>query len=215
MGGVKGARGRATTEDVVAAAVGIADREGVEALTIRAVAAACGLSPMGIYRHVRDKDELLDRVVEVVAARIGELEAAGTWQDKLMALLRDCRRVLLDHPGVASMCVSRPTPVAGVARFYDRLLEALSEGGLDGAEAVYAFDTLLMFLFGSVLWQIPRADTERERLIQIAAAHPEQAPRLVEAAGQLGRRNPEQYFEHGLSTIIAGLDAKLGEAGRH
>ena len=214
MGAVKGARGRAATEDVVAAAVGIADREGLEALTIRAVAAACGLSPMGIYRHVRDKDELLDRVVEAVAARIGELEASGTWRDKLKALLRDCRRVLLDHPGVASLCVSRPTPVAGVAQFYDRVLEALSEGGFDGVEAVYAFDTLLMFVFGSVLWQIPRADAERERLIRIAVTYPAQTPRLVEAAALLGRRDPEQYFEHGLSTIIAGLDAELDRTRR-
>lgn len=202
-----------STEDVVAAAVGIADAEGVEALTIRSVAAACGLSPMGLYRHVRDKDDLLDRVVEAVAVGIGDVEATGLWRDKLVVLFGECRRVLLDHPGVAALCVSRPTPVAGVARFYDRVLDALSEGGFDGAGAVYAFDTLLMFLFGSVLWQIPRSDIERERLIRVAVAHPERTPRLVQNAEELGQRDPEQYFEHGLQTIIAGLDARLN-AGR-
>lgn len=64
-----------------------------------------------------------------------ELEATGTWRDKLMALHRDCRRVLLDHPRVASLCVSRPTPVAGVARFYDRSSTRCPRGGFNGAEA--------------------------------------------------------------------------------
>lgn len=203
-----------STDEVVAAAVRIADVEGVEALTIRSVAAACGLSPMGLYRHVRDKDDLLDRVVEAVAAGIGNVEATGAWRKKLVVLFGQCRRVLLDHPGVASLCVSRPTPVAGVARFYDRVLDALSEAGFDGPGAVYAFDTLLMFLFGSLLWQIPRSDIERERLIRVAVAHPERTPRLLQNAEALGQRDPEQYFEHGLQTIIAGLDARLSEGRR-
>ena len=214
MSSVKGQRGRVSTEDVVAAAVEIADREGVDALTIRAVAAACGLSPMGIYRHVRDKDELLDRVVDAVAMAIGDVDATGTWRDKLIALFRDCRRVLLDHPGVASLSVSRPTPVAGVARFYDRVLEALGEGGFDGIEAVKALDTLLMFVFGSVLWQIPRAETERERLIRVVVADPDRTSHLIQQAGELARRDPEEYFEHGLETILMGLEARWPKDGR-
>ncbi|MCA1703130.1 MAG: TetR/AcrR family transcriptional regulator [Actinobacteria bacterium] len=213
MSVVKGTRGRAATEDVVAAAVGIADRDGVEAVTIRAVAAACGLSPMGIYRHVRDKDELLDRVVEAVAAEIADVEAVGPWHDKVVGLFRGCRRVLLDHPGVASLCVSRPTPVAGVAAFYDRVLAALREGAFKGPDAVRAFDTLLMFLFGSVLWRIPRRETEREWLIRVAVAHPDQTPDLIEQAVELARREPEEYFEHGLETILGGLEARRRKGG--
>lgn len=79
---------------------------------------------------------------------------------------------------------------------------------------MYAFDTLLMFLFGSVLWQIPRSDIERERLIRVAVAHPERTPRLVQNAGELGQRDPEQYFEHGIQTIIAGMEARLHEGRR-
>ena len=219
MTSVKGPRGRTTTEDLVAAAVTIADREGVEALTIRAVAAAIGLSPMAIYRHVRDKDELLDRVVDAVASEIGDVEAAGTWRDKVLALFRGCREVLLDHPGVAALSVSRPTPVAGVARFFDRVIEAFQEGGFDGVEAVRALDTTLMFVFGSVLWQIPRSQTERERLVAVAVADPDGNRHIVEQAAELARRDPDVYFEHGLETILSGLEARraegrLGQSGR-
>src|ERR1700738_680945 len=59
-------RGEVTADDVVAAAIDILDRKGVDALTIRGVAEACGLSPMGLYRYVRDKDDLLDRAVDAV-----------------------------------------------------------------------------------------------------------------------------------------------------
>jgi AcrR family transcriptional regulator len=196
---------------VVAAAITIADREGVEALTIRAVAAAIGLSPMAIYRHVSDKDELLDRVVDAVASEIGDVEATGPWREKVVTLLRGCREVLLAHPGVASLSVSRPSPVPGVARFFDRVIEAFQEGGFYGAEAVRALDTVLMFLFGSVLWQIPRSETERERLVAIAGEDPERNRHIVEHAAELARRDPDEYFEQGLETIVTGLETRRAE----
>src|ERR1700687_1942850 len=148
-------RGGGTVDDVVATALDIVDREGVEALTIRRVAEVCGLSPMGLYRHVRDKDDLLDRVVDaVVGPGLRDLQASGSWEQQVADLFRYVRRRLLDHPGVAVLCVLRPTPVVGVARFYARVLAALAEGGFTGTDAVHAFDTLLMFIFGSVLWVI-------------------------------------------------------------
>ena len=211
MTSVKGPRRRTTTEEVVAAAITIADREGVEALTIRAVAAAIGLTPMAIYRHVRDKDELLDRVVDAVASCIGDVEATGSWRERVVALMRGCRDVLLAHPGVASLSVSRPTPVAGVARFFDRVIEAFQDGGFDGIEAVRALDTMLMFLFGSVLWQIPRSETERERLVAIAGEDPEGNRHIVEHAAELARRDPNEYFEHGLETILTGFETRRAE----
>src|ERR1700741_4335807 len=157
-------RGEVTTDDVVAAAIEILDREGVDAVTIRRVAEACGLSPMGLYRHVRDKDDLLDRVVNaVLGPGLRDLDASGSWDQQVADLFRHLRRLNLDHPGIAALCVLRPTPVIGVARFYARVLAALAEGGFTGADAVHAFDTLLMFMFGSVLWEIPRTTDVRVR----------------------------------------------------
>lgn len=174
MASVKGeshaGRRRVTSDEVVAAAIDIIDRRGVDSLTIRAVADACGLSPMGVYRHVRDKDDLLDRIVDaVVTPALEALDANGSWDQQLIELFTAARRANLQHPGVAVLSVLRPTPVGGVARFYNRVLAALSDGGLTGIEAVHAFDTLLMFTFGSVLWEIPRTSTIRQRLIAVAA----------------------------------------------
>jgi AcrR family transcriptional regulator len=200
--------GGVTVDDVVAAAIDIADREGVDALTIRRVAEACGLSPMGLYRHVRDKDDLLDRIVDaVVGPGLQDLQASGPWDQQVAGLFRHLRQLLLDHPGVAALCVLRPTPVIGVARFYARILAALAEGGFTGTDAVHAFDTLLMFTFGSVLWEIPRTTTDpRERLVAVAIGD-EASTQIIERASELSQRDPAEYFEAGLNTILDGLRA--------
>ena len=202
-------RPRVTTDDVVAACIEIVDSEGVDALTIRRAAQACGLSPMGVYRHVRDKDDLLDRVVDtVVSPALRELHVSGTWDEQVAGLFRYARRLFLGHPGVAALCVLRPTPVAGVARFYSRVLAALAEGGFTGTDAVHAFDTLLMFMFGSVLWETPRSAGIRGQLVSVAIGD-DDATQIIERASELSRRDPAEYFEAGLTTILDGLRAGL------
>jgi AcrR family transcriptional regulator len=164
---------------------------------------------MGVYRHVRDKDDLLDRVVDaVLGPGLRDLDASGSWDQQVADLFRHLRRLNLDHPGIAVLCVLRPTPVIGVARFYARMLAALAEGGFTGTDAVHAFDTLLMFTFGSVLWEIPRTTDVRvrERLIPIAIGD-EAAAQIIERANELSQRDPTEYFEAGLNTILDGLRA--------
>src|SRR6185437_6604781 len=106
-------------------------------------------------------------VDSVVGPGLQDLDANGSWDQQVAELFRYARRLNLDHPGVAVLCVLRPTPVIGVARFYDRVLAALAEGGFSGSDAVHAFDTLLMFMFGSVLWEIPRSPTIRESVVAV------------------------------------------------
>src|SRR5260370_9974555 len=103
--------GGVTVDDVVAAAIDIVDREGVDALTIRRVAEACGLSPMGLYRHVRDKDDLLDRAVDaVLGPGLQDLQASGPRDHQVADLFRNLRRRPPDHPGIPALRVPRPTP---------------------------------------------------------------------------------------------------------
>jgi AcrR family transcriptional regulator len=203
-----------TVDQVVAAAVMIVNREGADALSIRRLAAECQLSPMAIYRHVRDKDELLDRVVEAaIATALPKVSRDGAWQDRVRDLFRGMRQTMLEHPGVAMISVTRPTPVAAVGRFYDEVIAALLDGGCSATEAVHAFDTLLLFTFGSVPWQIPRTDTERERLVRRMLQEPDQAPQLLQLAATLVKRDPLDYFEYGLEVILTGLQSRLSPSG--
>jgi hypothetical protein len=86
------------------------------------------------------------------------------------------------------------------------MLAALAEGGFTGTDAVHAFDTLLMFTFGSVLWEIPRTADTRERLVAVSIGD-EAAAQIIERANELSQRDPTEYFEAGLSTILDGLRA--------
>jgi AcrR family transcriptional regulator len=164
---------------------------------------------MALYRHVHDKDDLLDRVVEQVLGDfvIGP-PATGSWREQLTEFFSRARAMFLDHPGIAAICMQRPTPVAAVSRIYERVLEGLARGGITGQDAVYAFDTLLMFMFGSVLWEIPRSEIERERLLRHALAEPEHSPQLVAHATELAHRNALDYFREGLATILDGLETR-------
>lgn len=207
-------RGHTTAAEVVATAAALVDREGVEALTIRRLAGECGVSPMAIYRHVRDKDELLDRVVDaVLGPGLDDIRLTGSWREQAVDLFRTMRRVLLDHPGIAQVCVLRATPVPNVARFFDLALAVMDEAGFGAADAVFAFDALLMFTFGSILWQIPRAETERQRLIRLAVLTGAETPALLAHATQLGQRNPDAHFAFGLDAILDGLEARLRAGG--
>jgi AcrR family transcriptional regulator len=206
---VKARRGAMTAEQLVDRAVAIIDAEGFDALTMRRLAEACDLSPMAIYRHVRDKDDLLDRVVDRVTSQWADQlpGVVDDWRDDLRNLFVRARELQLTHPGITRLCVERPTPVVGVARIFDRVIGALHRGGFDGREAVQAFDALLMFLFGSVLWEIPRAETAREGLVAVSA-RAEDLPHVVERSIELARRDASAYFEFGLAALVAGLEAR-------
>jgi hypothetical protein len=97
---------------------------------------------------------------------------------------------------------------------YDRMLAILDESGLDEADVVLAFDTLLMFLFGSVLWQHPRPPSARGTLLRLAAVLDDPPRHLLKHADEIGTRDPDRYFEYGLAAIIAGISANAASPRR-
>ncbi|MCA1832172.1 MAG: TetR/AcrR family transcriptional regulator C-terminal domain-containing protein [Actinomycetota bacterium] len=197
-------RGRIDRDHVVERAVAIADRGGIEALTMRRLAEACGLSPMGLYRHIRDRSDLLDLIVQRVLLDIPAPPSRGSWQTRTRRLFEGMRTVSLAHPGVVALGVARATPVPAMARFTDHALGIMSQAGFAGDQAMMAYDAMLMFTIGSVLWQIPRSGAEREGLLR--SATPSEMPHLFEHATVLGRRDPDAYFSYGFVALLTGLD---------
>lgn len=168
---------------------------------------------MAVYRHFRDKDELLDGVVAAVLADLGKQELTGSWREQIVELMWSARATLLDHPGIAALCVHRPTPVPGLGHFYDRAIAALEAGGYSGRQAVLGFDPLLMFLLGSVLWETPRTGTERRSLLPMTAMAVPEAPDNLAEVETVGRRDPGEYFAFGVGLLLDGLERAL-EANR-
>ena len=143
---VKAHRGL-TTERVVDAALRAADEGGIEAVSLRRLAGALEVTPMAIYRHVRNKSHLLDLMAERLLDQVDltPVEAA-TWQDRLRGLLASFQAVAAAHPAAASL-LSRPFVSPAALRVSEALLATLHGAGFDAGQSV----RLLQVITGIVL----------------------------------------------------------------
>jgi AcrR family transcriptional regulator len=124
-------------EAVLAAALRLADEHGLEAVTMHAVAERLRVTPMALYRHVDDKNALLDGLVELLLTE-QSLPRGGRWDERLVALADAIRDTARRHPAVFPLLLTRPavTPAARVVR--DAVQSALREGGLPETEVARA-----------------------------------------------------------------------------
>ena len=120
---------------VLAAALRLADEQGLDAVTMHAVARRLQVTPMALYRHVDDKNALLDGLVEVLLTEYPSPLAEGEWDERLTALADGVRDTARRHPAVFPLLLTRPavTPAARVVR--DAVQAALREGGVPEAES--------------------------------------------------------------------------------
>ena len=132
------ARGSLTTETILDAAERVA-QNGMDGLTIRAVAAELGASTMALYRHFPTKDVLVDALLDRVLTRFDPPPATDDWLDDLRNLAHAHRQLLVAHPWAVNPLVTHPTPGLGAVRIGEVMLHALARGGLSGGGAVAAF----------------------------------------------------------------------------
>ena len=156
--GIEANRDDKTTRDVVlATALELIDRDGIEALSMRRLARALGRDPMTLYRHAPNKAALLDAVAETVLAQLRVDPADSDWAAQLRTVARDYRQLALAHPDVVVLLVTRPlaTPLAlrpkGILRPLEDVLALLTRAGFSGADALHIYRALFGFLHGHVL----------------------------------------------------------------
>ncbi|HEV7327878.1 MAG TPA: TetR/AcrR family transcriptional regulator C-terminal domain-containing protein [Bosea sp. (in: a-proteobacteria)] len=143
----RGPRPGLTVDAIVAAAIGIADAKGVEAVTMRAVALALSAAPMALYTHVPSKAELLDLMLDSLFLGMSRAEPAGDgWRDRLAAIARDNLALYSAHPWIASVATGRPPLGPGLMAKYEYELRGFDGLGLDEVET----DAALTFLLGFV-----------------------------------------------------------------
>ena len=141
-------------ERVLAAAVALADAEGITALTMRRLAAEVGVEAMSLYYHLPGKDALLDgvldRVIAEMAAVVNRLGSTGTdddWRTRLRRRFLAAREVMLRHPWAPGVMASRPSIPAGVYVYYDGIVGTLLGAGFSSRlahRALHAFGSLAL-----------------------------------------------------------------------
>lgn len=121
---------------VLRAAVGVADREGLDALTMRRLAQELGVEPMSLYHHVSNKEAIFDGVIEVVVGEIltevGQVDAPDPkddWQGALRARILAAREVLLRHRWAPGVFQTRSTVSEAIIAYYEGVVAILRAGG--------------------------------------------------------------------------------------
>ncbi|MFD7443326.1 TetR/AcrR family transcriptional regulator C-terminal domain-containing protein [Streptomyces sp. NPDC059909] len=125
-----GARAPLSRERVLRAAVALADETGAEAFSMRRLAQELGVVPMALYKHVANKEELLDGMVDVVVGEIDPPAAGADWKSSVRQRILSARRVLLRHRWAARVIESRTGPTPAVLAYLDSVIGTFRDGGL-------------------------------------------------------------------------------------
>jgi AcrR family transcriptional regulator len=219
----RGPRPRRSIDEVVEAAIAFADEAGLEALTIRALAARLQLSPMAVYTYVAGKAELLDLMLDALYLRIERpaWAPAQGWRERLGAVAAANRALYADHPWAARVSTARPPLGPGLMAKYEHELAALDDAGLDDVDRDAALTFVLGFVQAAAVaaqdataagddgawWAsagplLERAmDDERYPLaVRVGAAA---------GAAQGAAYDPERAYAFGLERVLDGLAALI------
>ncbi len=138
-----------TRERVLTIAVTLADRGGIESLSMRNLAQALDVVPMALYRHVANKDELLGGMVDVVIGEIDPpLEGGADWKTAIRARILSARRALLRHPWASRLMESRTTPTPVVLDYMDSMIGMFRTGGFSLDLTHHALHAMGSRMFG-------------------------------------------------------------------
>jgi AcrR family transcriptional regulator len=209
-------RPRLTRERVVTEALAVIAEDGVHALTMRNLAARLGVVPGAVYRHVRNKQQLQDLLLDGVLAEIDfHLDPSLPWPEQLKVLAHRLRQVLEAHPGVAGILKTRDPLGPHSLALAEAFLGPLQAAGFHGREAGLAFFLLVDYTIGfavssppaSVNEQRVRDPATRTQLHQFfRSLPPDRFPALVALGEHVWVDNRDERFTAGLDALVAGLE---------
>jgi AcrR family transcriptional regulator len=133
---------------VLRAAVALADEIGIEALSMRRLAEALGVVPMALYKHVANKEELLDGMVDVVVGEIDPPAGGTDWRSAVRRRVLSARRSLRRHPWAPGVIESRTEPPPAVMAYLDSMIGILRAGGLSADLTHHALHAVGSRLYG-------------------------------------------------------------------
>lgn len=207
---------------VLQKAVALADSEGIDALSMRRLARELDAGAMSLYHHIRNKDELLDGMVDIVFAEIHLPDSAGDWQAAIRARAVSARDALARHPWAITLMESRTTPGPATLRHREALMACLRKAGFSIRLAMHANWLLDSYVYGYALQEasLPFADADeladQTQDVFLPQLPPDTYPYLNEAATAMmqGGYDPAQEFTYGLNLILAALDRDRLDEGQ-
>jgi AcrR family transcriptional regulator len=200
-------------ERVLAGAVALADEVGIDAFTIRKLAAHLGVKPMTIYHHVPNKDAIIDGMVDAVFREIDTPPTELHWRAALQHRARSARAVLARHRWASPLMESRTNPGPETLHHHDAVLGCLRRAGFSLEMTAHAYALLDAFVYGFALQEANLPATEGADMVTLAETITAQFadgeyPYLQEFTTNHVLQPGYDFgaeFEFGLSLVLDGL----------
>jgi AcrR family transcriptional regulator len=200
--------------EITAVAVGIADSEGLDAVSMRRVAAGLGTGAASLYRYVETREELLDLMTDSVGGEYALPGPSGDWLADLLAISEQSRAVMARHPWLAGLMITRPVLGPNGVRMLEQALAVLAPHPADIATKLEAFAVLNGITALFVQYELAGGSALQQRnaaYLQHAATsgeHPRLARLLSEApatGAAAGGDDPADRYRPILARILTGL----------
>lgn len=211
-----------SVDQIVARAITIADTEGLDALSMRRVAADLGSGTASLYRYVTNRDELLDLMIDTARGESEQWTPTGDWRADLTSIAHAMRAILLRHPWLAGELTGRPTLGPNSLRATETALTAASARTDDITLATRIVDTVRAYVFGAVATELAESHAHQRSGLTKEQWQANVAPymRQIIASGDyplLARRAADEEsssaadrFEFGLACVLDGVDSACG-----
>ncbi|MHA7268428.1 TetR/AcrR family transcriptional regulator [Arthrobacter sp. HLT1-20] len=206
-------------ERIVEAAALVADRGGIDAVSMRSVAAELGVEAMSLYHHVANKNALLDSLADWAFEQISAPEVDTPWRPAMVGRAQSARTVLVRHSWALGMIEARPRPGTPLLRNFDRVYGCLLNSGFSAALATHMFSAIDAYVYGFALTEstlpFTPADGAERTFAEDVAPSPEEYPYLVRMLGELmsdGTYSFADEFDVGLDLILDGFQQRLVQA---
>ena len=205
---------RLSREGIVAAAIELADRDGLAALSMRRLAQHLGVDAMSIYYHLRDKDTLLAAMADAVISKIPiKQNKSDSWPARLRDLIMAARQTMLTHPWAAKVLEGRDQPTPAALMHLERVLAIMREGGCSvdlGHHAIHLLGSRILGFSHDLFDDDPDTSPPPAAI----AAWAETMPHIVELAtavthdGALGGCDDDGEFAFALDLLLEGLERR-------
>src|SRR5512133_1538361 len=213
------ARGSLSRDSLADIALAIADRDGVHAVTLRALASKVGVaSPMALYTYFASKEDLVAAMKERVVDRIREESTSlTTWQALLEETALGLSRAAREHPNWLPLVFHPSGPPSSFLGYAERLVELMLKDGFSLSGALRAHMCVMSFALGSVFVERTMSTTANDDLMakrlsllqQVVAQAPEgRYASLASVAAQIDRWSFDEMFEFGLKALLAGIESQ-------
>ena len=203
-----------TRERVLAAAIDLADRDGIASLSMRKLAQELGVEAMSLYHHVANKDAILDGLIDLVFGEIDLPVGEADWKAAMRRRAISAREVLRRHPWATGLMESRSTPGPATLRHHDAVLGILRNAGFPLELAAHAYSLLDSYIYGFALQETSLPFNTPEETAEVAQAmmaefpadaYPHLTEIAVEHVLQPGYSYAREYL-FGLDLILDGLE---------